>query len=219
MSVASCRTAARDLVAHAAIIHRINRGIAKQLDAKHYRQAAAALHKATARHADAWAGYSLGALYAAGLGVRRDAHTAFHWYLWSAKRGNYFAQRKVANDYLHGEGTRRNTAAATYWFRIGIAPWQLTQIDAGLAQTYAKGHLAPVNHKKATYYAARSLSELRRLTREPNAQAAYFLGLDYAHGRGVSANRAEAVHYLCQAIALRDTSAAAAFMRLEGHSR
>lgn len=209
-----CRLAARRLIGRAALTRRINERIALLLNAKHYHRAATALRKAAVRHSDAWAGYALGGLYAAGLGVPPSAPGAFHWYLWAARRGNRFAQRQVANAYLQGAGTPRNGAAAAYWFRIGIATWQLAGSDSALAQTYARGHLAPVNRRKAAYYTARSLALLRSLAREPNGEAAYFLGLAYAYGRGVRADRVRAMHYLCRAVALRYTPAAAAVGRL-----
>lgn len=214
----SCRGAAGALLKRTPIIRRVDRRIETLINAKHYRRAAAALRGAVLRHADVWAGYTLGGLYASGLGVPRSEHAAFHWYFWAAQRGNRFAQRQVANAYLNGEGVRRNSSAAAYWFRIGIAPWQLAVIYGGLAETYARGHLVPVNHAKVTYYTAKSITDLRALTRRPNAQADYYLGLDYALGRGVLQNRAQATDYLCRAVMLGDTQAAAALRHFWGQS-
>ncbi len=214
----SCRIAVRALLRRAPVVRRVDRRIEALIDAKHYRRAATALRTAARRHTDAWAGYTLGGLYASGLGVPRSAHAAFRWYLWAAKRGNRFAQRQVANAYLNGEGTRRSPAAAAHWFRIGIAPWQLAVIYGGLAQTYARGQLVPADHAKAAYYTAKSVADLRALARGPNAQADYYLGLDYALGRGVRRNRTRATGYLCRAVMLRDTRAAAALRHLQGRS-
>lgn len=214
----SCHAAARALLKRAPVVRRVDQRIEALIDAKHYRRAATALRAAARRHADAWAGYTLGSLYASGLGVPRDAHAAFHWYLWAAKRGNRFAQRQVANAYLNGEGTKRDAAAAGYWFRIGIAPWQLAVMYGGLAQTYARGHLVPADHAKAAYYTAKSVADLRALARGPNARADYYLGLDYAFGRGVHRSRTRAADYLCRAVLLRDTRAAAALGHLQGRS-
>ena len=214
----SCRIAARALLKRTPIVHRVDRRIETLIDAKHCGRAATALRTAARRRADAWAGYTLGGLYANGLGVPRSARTAFHWYLWAAKRGNRFAQRQVANAYLNGEGTRRNPAAAAHWFRIGIAPWQLAVIYGGLARTYARGRLVPADHAKAAYYTAKSVADLRALARGPNAQADYYLGLDSALGRGVRRNRTRAAGYLCRAVMLRDTRAAAALRHLQGRS-
>ena len=211
----ACRATARALLVRAPRVRRIDQRIERLIDAGRYRQAAAALRNATRRQADAWAGYALGGLYAAGLGVARNAHTAFHWYLWAARHGNHFAQRQVANAYLNGIGTRRNPAAAAYWVRIGIAPWQLAGSYRELAQTYARAHLVPVNGAKVAYYTARSIAELRALARGPNAVANDSLGLAYAYGWGVRRNRAKAFAHLCRAVALRDARAAAALLHLQ----
>ena len=216
--ILSCRVAARALLKRAPLVRHVDRRIVTLIDARHYRRAATALRTAALRHADAWAGYTLGGLYTSGLGVPRSARTAFHWYLWAAKRGNRFAQRQVANAYLNGQGTRRNAAAAAHWFRIGIAPWQLAVTYGGLAQTYARGRLVPADHAKAAYYTAKSVADLRTLARGPNAQADYYLGLDYALGRGVRRNRTRAAGYLCRAVLLRDTRAAVALRHLQGRS-
>lgn len=208
-----CRTVVRDFLRRAPLMRRSDEQIVGLLDAKRYRQAAAALHDAVSRYPDAWAGYALGNLYAAGLGVQRNADTAFHWYLWSAERGSPFAQRRVANAYLDGEGTERDATKAAYWFRIGIAPSQLVRIYH-LSATYAKGDLAPVNQVKARYYLQKDLTELRSLATEPNAEAAYYLGLAYEHGQGVTRDRAEAVRYLCRAAALQYAPAVTAIRRL-----
>ncbi len=214
----ACRAAARALLKRAPLLRRVDGRIEALIDAKHYRRAATALRAAAHQHADAWAGYTLGSLYATGLGVPRSAHTAFRWYLWAAKRGNRFAERQVANAYLNGTGTRRNAAAAGHWFRIGIAPSQLAVMYGGLALTYARGHLVPADRAKAAYYMAKSVADLRALARGRNARADYYLGLDYALGRGVRRNRARAAGYLCRAVRLRDTRAAAAVRHLQGQS-
>jgi hypothetical protein len=206
-------------LARAPVMRRADESIARLLNERHYRQAAAALRGGVRRYQDAWAGYALGKLYAAGLGVPRSAGDAFRWYLWSAERGDRPAQQEVANAYLNGDGTRRNAAQAAYWFRIGIAPFQLARMYYSLSQTYAEGHLAPVDHGKADYYLDESLDDLRALAQEPNGEAAYYLGLAYEHGDGVPRDRAKAVGYLCRAASLQYAPAITALARLQGHSR
>jgi TPR repeat protein len=218
-NISRCQTDVRNLLALAPIVRRSDDSIARLLDARHYRQAASALRSAVGRYGDAWAGYTLGNLYAAGLGVPRSADSAFRWYLWSAKRGDQFAQRQVANAYLDGEGTRRNAAAAAYWFRIGIAPFELARMYYGLAQTYARGHLAPVNRSKEGYYLDKSLADLRELAKEPNGEAAYYLGLAYEYGQGVTRDRVKALGYLCRAAALRYVPALAVIGHLQQGSQ
>lgn len=216
---APCQAMVTDFLAHAPLIRRSDESIVRLLDQRRYRQAAAALRGAVNGYPNPWAGYALGNLYAAGLGVPRSADTAFRWYLWSAKRGDRFAQREVANAYLHGQGTRRDAAKAAYWFRIGVAPFQLARMYYSLSGTYARGHLAPVNRDKAAYYLDKSIADLRTLAKEPNGEAAYYLGLAYEHGDGVPRNRAKADTYLCRAASLRYPAAIYAISRLQGHPR
>lgn len=217
--IGRCQSNVRNLLALAPVVRRSDEKIARLLDARHYRQAVFALRSAVSRHADAWAGYTLGNLYAAGLGVPRSPDSAFRWYLWSAKRGDRFAQQQVANAYLDGEGTRRNAAEAAYWFRIGIAPFELARMYYGLSQTYARGHLAPVNRSKEGYYLDKSLADLRELAKEPNGEAAYYLGLAYEYGDGVTQDRSKALGYLCRAAALRYAPALPVIRRLQQGSQ
>lgn len=217
--VVPCQTVVSNFLTRAPVIRRSNERIARLLNGRQYRRAAAALRSATRGYPDAWAGYALGSLYAAGLGVPRRADDAFRWYLWSAKRGDRFAQQRVANAYLNGDGTQRNATEAAYWFRIGIAPFQLARMYYSLSQTYAGARLAPVNRSKAGYYLDKSLADLRELAKEPNGEAAYYLGLAYEYGDGVPPDRAKAVGYLCRAASLQYDSAFTAIRRLQGQSQ
>jgi len=211
-----CQALVSGYLARAPLMRRTNESIVRMLDARHYGQAAEALRSAVSRYPNAWAGNVLGDLYSAGLGVPRSAADAFRWYLWSAHRGDRFAQREVADAYLDGEGTQRNEAAAAYWFRIGIAPFQIARMYYSLSETYAGGRLAPANESKAGYYRDRGLTELRALAKEPNGEADYYLGLAYEHGAGVPRDRPKAVAYLCRAAALQYPAAIGAIRHLQG---
>ena len=213
-----CQTVVSNFLAREPVMRRFDESIARLLDERQYPRAAMALRSAVSRYQDAWAAYALGNLYAAGLGVHRSADEAFRWYLWSAGRGNRLAQQQVANAYLNGDGTQRNAARAAYWFRIGIAPFQLARMYHSLSQVYASGHLVPADHDKSDYYLDKSLDELRALAKEPNGEAAFYLGLAYEHGDGVPRDRTKAVGYLCRAASLQYPSASAALRRLQGHS-
>jgi len=214
-----CEAVVSGFLARAPLMRRTDERIARLLDGQRYREAASALRNAVGRYPDAWAANALGDLYAAGLGVPRSADSAFRWYLWSARRGDRFAQRQVANAYLDGEGTRRNAADAAYWFRIGIAPFEIVRMYHSLSGTYARGHLAPVNQSKVSYYLDQSVAELRALAKEPNGEAAYYLGLAYEDGDGVPRDRTKALAYLCRAASLQYASAITAIRRLQGQGQ
>jgi TPR repeat protein len=214
-----CRIIVRSFLMREPLVHRSDLRITALLNAGHYRRASSALRGAITKYGDSWSALTLGNLYAGGLGVPRSASSAFHWYLWSAERGNLFAQRDVANAYLNGEGTPRDTRRAAYWFRLGIAPRQLALSYYDLARTYARGHLAPVDIAKSEYYLAKDLAELRQLVRTPNAMASYYLGMAYTYGDGVRRDRARATQYLCRAAALHYAPAIAALRPPRGQSR
>ncbi|MFZ1869171.1 MAG: tetratricopeptide repeat protein [Steroidobacteraceae bacterium] len=211
-----CQAVVSGFLARAPLMRRTDERIARLLDGRHYGQAVAALRFAVSRYPDAWAANALGDLYRAGLGVPRSAADAFHWYLWSAQRGDRFAQRQVANAYLDGEGTQRNAADAAYWFRIGIAPFQVARMYYGLSGEYTSGHLVPVNQSKASYYLNQSVADLRALAKEPNGEAAYYLGLAYEYGDGVPRDRTQALGYLCRAASLQYAAAMSAIRGLRG---
>ncbi|MGH8318400.1 MAG: tetratricopeptide repeat protein [Steroidobacteraceae bacterium] len=219
VAAGSCDADVQRYLARLPTVRAAERQIVGLLNAKHYRSAIPALRSAAARYGDAWAGDTLGHLYAAGLGVRRNAKTAFHWYLWSAKRGDRYAQRQLADAYLNGVGVARNATRAAYWSRIGVAPYELARSDYWLAETYASGTLAPANRLKDKYYLDDSLRILRQLAREPNGEADFDLGRAYAGGHGVGRDRAQALKYFCRALALDYGPAAARIQKLEEPDR
>ena len=202
-------------LAHAKTVHAANIRIVGLLNAKTYRQAAPRLEQTAKQYDDAWAGFALGNLYAAGLGVPKSQTRAFHWYLWSAKAGDRSAQRQVANAYLNGDGVTRSPAQAAYWFRMGMAVPQLVNSNYWLAKTYDKGRVVPKNAAKYQYYLRYSQRILRSLNTEPNGAAAYDMGLSYAYGHGVPRDRAQALQWLHRALKLHYAPAAVAIHRLE----
>ena len=206
-------------LAHAKAMHAADIRIVGLLNAKAYRQAAPRLEQAATQYDDAWAGFALGNLYAAGLGVPKSQTRAFHWYLWSAKAGDRSAQRQVANAYLNGDGVTRNPAQAAYWFRMGMAVPQLVNSNYWLAKTYDKGRVVPKNAAKYQYYLQHSQRILRSLNTEPNGAAAYDMGLSYAYGHGVPRDRTKALQWLHRALKWHYAPAAAAIHRLESARR
>ena len=61
-----------------------------------------------------------------------------------------------------------------------------------------------------------SLADLRALAKEPNGEAAYYLGLAYEYGDGVPRDRTKALGYLCRAASLQYAAAMTAIRRLQG---
>lgn len=217
-AAAGCKAEAQRYLVRRRTLRAADRRIIGWLNARRYRRAVPAL-RAAIRNGDPWAADTLGHLYAAGLGVRRSAKTAVHWYRWAAQRGDRFAQRRLANAYLNGVGVGRDPARAAYWFRLGVAPRELAVSDFALARKYASGTLAPVNRRKEKYYLEESLRILRALAREPNGAANFYLGFAYAEGHGVARDRTKALAHLCRALALGYGPAAPLIGKLEHRQR
>ena len=211
----TCNAHVQGYLAQLPAVRAAERQVIGLLNAKDYRGAIPALRSAVTRYGDPWAGFTLGHLYALGLGVPRNAETAVHWYLWSAERGGHFAERELADAYLNGVGVKRDTVRAAYWFRIGVAPLELASSDYSLAETYASGTLAPVNRAKEVHYLDQSLRTLRELVREPNPAANFDLGLAYVGGSGVPRDPKRALSYLCRALALGYGPAAPLIRKIE----
>lgn len=197
---AACKTEMRRYLARRPAMRAAEAQVIRWLDAKQYDRAVPALRSEVRRYADPWAGFALGHLYAAGLGVPRSVRSAVRWYRWSAMRGNRFAQRQLADAYLNGTGVGRDPARAAHWFRIGVAPYELGRADYWLAKKYASATLVPVNRSKQRYYLDESLRTLRELARRPNGEAEFDLARAYAGGYGVARNRSEALKFFCRAV-------------------
>ncbi len=68
----------------------------------------------------AHAEYIMGNAYAAGmkeLGIEKDLHKAFEWYLKAAKQGDIDAEYEVGAAYILGEGIPRDFKAARMWLQ------------------------------------------------------------------------------------------------------
>lgn len=73
-----------------------------------------------AKEGHAGAQYNLGALYANGLGIKQDMHTALKWFDASAQQGNPHAMFSLGMLYADGNGTDQNLGAAYVWFRLAL---------------------------------------------------------------------------------------------------
>ena len=91
-----------------------------------------------AAQGQAEAQYRLGALYAAGHGVKADLAMALRWYQAAANAGNRRAMFNVALAFAQGQGTAKNPEEAARWFEKAA---QLGLIDAqfNLAILYERG--------------------------------------------------------------------------------
>jgi TPR repeat protein len=65
--------------------------------------------------------FQLGALYAAGRGVRKDPARALDWYQRSVDAGSSAACLDLGRMFASGEGVERSETTALFWYRRGAA--------------------------------------------------------------------------------------------------
>ncbi|MBU0514745.1 MAG: sel1 repeat family protein [Proteobacteria bacterium] len=78
---------------------------------------AARIFARLARQGDARAQHNLGAMYARGLGLRRDYGQARQWYERAAAQGHSLAMNNLGTMYLRGQGVTRDLGRAARWYR------------------------------------------------------------------------------------------------------
>jgi TPR repeat protein len=82
-------------------------------------------------------GYS----YHEGIGVRRDAKVAAHWYRHAVRADDVYAQYNLGLCYLEGDGVPRNRRLARNWFQKAArqghqkAAQRLSEIDSPTQST------------------------------------------------------------------------------------
>jgi len=62
--------------------------------------------------------YKIGLMYKTGIGLRKDPHQAFYWFLMAANKSNPKAQTEVAKKYYTGEGTKLNKDEAAKYIKL-----------------------------------------------------------------------------------------------------
>jgi len=138
-----------------------------------------------ARDGDLVAQYSLGAMYARGLGVAQDHAEALKWYRQAALRGHPPAQFSMGAMYMAGIGVAQDYAEAARWFRKAA-----DQGDPGaqnsLGLMYDKRRGVPQDFAEA-------VKLFRQAADHGHAPAQANLAFMYDKGRGVAENPAEAV--------------------------
>ncbi len=144
--------------------------------------------RAKAEEGNAQAQFSLGGLYAAGKGVKRDPRRAAEWYRKAAEQGLAGAQYALGLDYLHGNGVDANQAEGVNWLRKaadqGMAP---AQLELGYCCAEGRG-LDEDDVEAAKWY--------RRAAQQANSDAQYRLGVCYLNGTGVAKDTAEGIKWI-----------------------
>jgi len=114
-------------------------------------ETAAAFWKKLARKGDKSAQYNLGALYANGQGVEKDAARAYTWFLKAAESGVPAAQYAVGKSYETGQGVAPSGPVGLMWIRESANQnYQPAQADMGLK--YLTGQGVQKDPKKARFW-------------------------------------------------------------------
>jgi TPR repeat protein len=141
--------------------------------------------KAQAEHGNAPAQFSLGNMYANGVGVSRDTAKAAKWYRRAAEQGLARAELKVAFDFADGVGVKSDHNEAIKWLRRA-ADQGLAEAQQALGVCYSKGDAVAEDAVEATRW-------YRKAADQNLAEAQYALGTCYFEGNGVTKDIAEGV--------------------------
>jgi len=101
-----------------------------------------------ARQGDAESQYTLGFMYASGLGVPKRPAAAVGWYRRAARQGHVKAQINLGVLYQEGLGVERNYAEALQWYRRAAAKGS-AKGQYALGVMYRKGLGVPRDYVQA----------------------------------------------------------------------
>lgn len=126
---------------------------------------------------DAQAQFSLGMMFAQGLGVAKDEAEAVLWFTRAAEQGEPNAQVNLGSAYLKGKGTAVDFEKAAFWFRRAAEQgFAAGQFNLGLC--YAKGRGVAQNDGIAVEW-------YRKAAIQGSVQAQVNLGVAHESGLGV----------------------------------
>jgi uncharacterized RDD family membrane protein YckC len=138
----------------------------------------AAAIRVDAERGDAAAQRELGAAYASGEGVPKDAVEAVRWFRLSAAQGYAEAQLDLGRMYIAGEGVPKDTAEALKWIRLAAAQGDCPA-QTMLGKLYFEGADVPKDLAEAAKW-------LRLSAAQGDGEAQTSLGAMHELGLGVS---------------------------------
>ena len=137
------------------------------------------------------ASFSLGVVYATGMGVPADDQKAVYWYRQAAEQGHADAQFRLGAMYARGQGVPADDREAVFWY--GEAAGQ-GHADAQfwLGRSYANGRGVSADDREAVFWYSKAAGQ-------GHADAQFWLGYSHASGKGVAADDREAVFWYREA--------------------
>jgi len=152
--------------------------------------------------------YSLGLMYADGIGMPKDDQQAVYWYQKAAKDGEPRAVYNLALMYSDGRGVPKDDKQAAHWYRKA-AYYGNPDAQYNLGVLYALGTGVPKDDKQAMYW-------YRKAADRGNVNAQYNLGAMYAEGMGVPQDNKRAVYWHCKATSRGDAKGHASLTLMYG---
>jgi len=142
-----------------------------------------------ARHGEAAAQTSLGAIYVRGEGAAQDFTEAVKWFRKAAEKGDAAAQASLGVCYANGQGVSQDYAEAVEWFRKAAEQGD-AQAQYQLAARYANGQGVALDYMEAHKWANIAIAHakpadcltLQGISRSPHGRLALINGFTLATG-------------------------------------
>jgi TPR repeat protein len=141
--------------------------------------------------------YTLGVMYAQGLGVTKDSAEAVKWFRAAAAQGVAAAQHNLGQMYRQGLGVTQDYAEAMKWYRKAA---EQAEAQTNLGWMYIQGLGVTKDYAEAMKW-------FRKAADQGDAQAQKSLGVMYEQGLGVTQDYAEAMKWFRKAADQGDTDA------------
>ena len=187
-AIEACVTALQSQPDEARFHFQLGRALIKQGDIDRGLKA----YRAAAEREHVLAMHNLGALFDEGKLVPRDRERALNWYLLAAERDFAPSQTALGLAYLNGDGVPQDFAKAQGWLERAALHGDEPALSAmsklyGLA-LHGEGPLAAVGAEAAFVWLSAAATQ-----GYPPAMA--LVALAYDEGKGVAANKAEAIKW------------------------
>ncbi len=144
--------------------------------------------KASAEKGNAEAQLQLGALYAGGVGVRKDLEKAAKWHRKAAEQGLARAQYQLGLDYSAGDGVKLSLPESVRWYRKAA--------DQGLVQAQYEMGLCCLFGRGIPDDGVGAVEWFHKAARQGSAIAEYQIGICYLEGTGVAKDITEGIKWI-----------------------
>jgi TPR repeat protein len=128
--------------------------------------------------------YSLGFMYAKGLGIHKDEIRAVEWFQKAADQGDIKAQYSLGFMYLKGLGIHKDEVKALKWYQKAADQGDM-RAQHNLGAMYTNGQGVAKDQ-------VRGVEWFQKAAIQGDIKAQYYLGVAYSYGRGVAKDEVKA---------------------------